>query len=189
LNPALEPAVPLFVGVSRSVAARAAAVVVSASLLAACDAAPVTPSSTPPPSGAAGLGGPSISMDESWQVLDGIWTFTGRVDPRDSPTSVVLDIGYVVSDPTSFEESIPVVDDVLEPGPVTATVPTPDEEWLCVRLRAENADGDAVTPRQCFPTDLPEFPPPEPSGAASPEPSGGPSPGPSGGPSPDPTSS
>jgi hypothetical protein len=157
-----------------------AATALAALLVGACEFAPAVPepvptsrsSGTPPASATAppaAAGAPSISIDEQqFQLLNGVWTFSGRVDPRGSDTSVTIQIGHDITNPTAFVEERSIADDVTEAGPIEAEVRTPDAVWLCVRFRAVNAAGDGVTPTVCHPTDLP--------GA---RPSGGPSPAPS----------
>jgi hypothetical protein len=123
----------------------------------ACEFGPATPE--PLPTGDQPtptlVGGPAISIDQQWQIVDDIWTFTGFVDPRGGTATVVLEVGYDVANRFDFEDEVPVASNVTERGAIEAHLPTPDRDWLCVRFKATTEGGDGVTQPFCFPTDLP----------------------------------
>jgi hypothetical protein len=139
----------------------------------ACEFGPATPEPLPtggPP--ASLLGGPAISMEQQWRMIDETWTFTGFVDPRGGTARVVLEVGYDLANRFAFEDEILVAENVTERRTIEAEITTPDEDWMCVRFKATTEGGDGVTQPQCFPTDLPR-----PSGIlVSPEPGASPSP-------------
>jgi hypothetical protein len=128
-----------------------ALVVVGVAALAACGPSPSADRTAPPVQ-------PAIQIDPSWQAADGEWTFTGRVDPADDPTDVVLEIGPGPITARRFDQQIPVADDLVEPGPLTITTrDIPDIDEICVRFSAKNGAGTSFSTPLCVPHDLPSF--------------------------------
>jgi hypothetical protein len=122
--------------------------------LAACEAAP-TPGPSPTSAFAAK---PAIHIDDSWKAANGEWTFTGYVDPGGESTDVILEIGPGPATLRQFDRQLPVVEDLLEAGPLTiSTRDIPDIDVICVRFTATNGAGASSSSPLCFPHDLPSF--------------------------------
>lgn len=124
--------------------------------VAACEFAPATlePAPARGSATASAAQAPAISMDDSWRMVDGVWTFSGWVDPMGSPTTVIMEIGYDSANWRSFVNEVAVADGVTAARSVRGSVEITDETWLCARFRAENAAGDGVSPPLCLPTRL-----------------------------------
>jgi hypothetical protein len=138
-------------------AARLAAAAVLLVALGACEFAPATiaPLTPPPPTAAAR---PGIQIDETWQVQDGEWTFTGRVDPEGDATDVVLEIGPGPATARRFDARVEVLNGVVDAAPLRITTSEiPDIDEICVRFTATNGVGASSSRPLCFPHDLPSF--------------------------------
>src|SRR5689334_9656262 len=120
------------VGRSRRVVWRAARIIVVVAAVAACDSATpsVPPSPTVEPSAAALR--PSVQLDPVWTARNGDWTFTGRVDPQDDPTDVILEIGPGPATARVFDRQVPVQAGVTAPSSLTVTTrDIPDIKEIC----------------------------------------------------------
>jgi hypothetical protein len=119
-------------------------------VLAACAVAPepmerVRPTPTPGP--------PSVRFSSSTGgTFDGhTWTVSVIVEPKGIPTDVVLEYHVGLED-GPFDVVIPVAEDVLDVGRVTAqTTDRPADEAFCYRFTATNELGAASTDPICFP--------------------------------------
>lgn len=93
--------------------------------------------------------------------MGGRWTFTGRVDPADDPTDVVLEVGPGPANLRRFDARLPVARALLTAGPVAiTTADIPDIDEICVRFTATNRSGSSSSSPLCFPHDLPTIAPP-----------------------------
>lgn len=136
---------------------RLTAVLVGLTAVAGCEFAPATVAPlTAPPSTAADR--PAIQIDETWQVQDGEWTFTGRVDPEGDATDVILEIGPGPATARQFDAQVEVMNGVLDAAPLRiSTSEIPDIDQICVRFTATNGVGSSSSRPLCFPHDLPSF--------------------------------
>jgi hypothetical protein len=138
--------------------ASVAAIVIGAAVLAGCDAQ--VPSGAPNPRSSPTTFAlkPAVRMDPSWQSSNGLWTFTGQVDPEFDSTDVVLEIGPGPATARQFDQRITVAQDLTAPGALTITTrDIPDIDDICVRFAATNSAGTSFTTPLCFPHDLPSF--------------------------------
>jgi len=144
---------------------RLVAVVIAVVALAGCDgqAGSVGPNGSggSNDSGAPGAAAqPWIQIDQTWQVADGEWTFTGHVDPQGDATQVIIEIGPGPATARVFDNDLPVAQDVTVPSPLTVTTDEiPDIPEICVRFSATNSAGTSVTTPLCFPHDQPSSAP------------------------------
>lgn len=165
MNPVALVVVPTFVkmrpapAAARSIGRRAPLVlglvaIIGVGALVGC--ASVPPSASPAASGVR----PAIQIDQEWTAANGQWTFTGRVDPEDDPTDVVLEVGPGPSTLRRFDSQVQVVQGRMAAGPLTITTAAiPDIKDLCVRFTATNSVGASSSSPLCFPHDLPTIAP------------------------------
>jgi hypothetical protein len=70
----------------------------------------------------------------------------------------VLEVGPGPATVRQFDQQIPVVEDIVEPGPLTIrTSAIPDIDEICVRFTATNSAGTSSSTPLCFPHDLPSL--------------------------------
>jgi hypothetical protein len=134
--------------------ARLAVVWCAAVAVIACDAVAPSPSPTPSPAR------PAILLHQTWTALDGVWTFTGSVDPFGDPTDVVLEIGPGPATARQFDTRLPVAEDVVEPQSLEITTrDIPELDEICVRFAATNSGGTSASTPLCIPYAIPSFVP------------------------------
>ncbi len=119
---------------------------VLASLLAAAIGAcgppgPPSPIESPPTA-------PTIVLGD-WQATNGRWTFTAVVNPRGSPTDVVLEYGFGGEAAPVFDRSLTVETELLDAKAVTANLELPEDAEFCARFTATNEIGSTSTESRC----------------------------------------
>jgi hypothetical protein len=96
---------------------------------------------------------PTVEIDPAWTVANGEWAFTVRVDPKGSPTDVVLEIGRSPASAAKFAQAA-AAPGLTEAATLTMTTKTiPDAKEVCVRFTATNSLGKASSKPVCFPHD------------------------------------
>ena len=157
MNPGPGAAVPQRVG--RVNLVRPTLVVFGPALLGAilgCGTSPPAPTASP----TADAERPAVQIDQTWSATDGLWTFTGNVDPQGDATDVVLEIGPGPANARRFDRKVPVQQGLVAAGPLSiATREIPDIDEICVRFTATNSGGTSSSAPLCFPHDLPTFAP------------------------------
>jgi hypothetical protein len=123
---------------------RRVAILVAATVLAGCGApTPSGPTESPPAA-------PMIfPMD--WSADNGRWTFNASINPRGSPTEVVLEYGFGPESAPVFDTTVPIEEDLLDPRAVTATVDLGENRPFCARVTARNEVGSVSTGPRCLP--------------------------------------
>jgi hypothetical protein len=136
-----------------------AAMIVAVTLIFGCgEPIPSAPTESPP---AAPL---LFPMD--WSADNGRWTFNVSVNPRDSPTDVILEYGFGPESAPVFDTTVPVEEDMFDPQAVTVTVDMGEGRPFCARFTATNEVGSVSTEPRC-PDDLLIFPPVRSGGASA----------------------
>jgi hypothetical protein len=151
----------------RGHARRTVALGLASAFILGCDAeAPTQPATLPPPEP------PTVTWNSSASnTFDGVvWTYNVLIDPRDVPTTVMLEIGAPIDGPV-FDQSITVAEGLVKAGPATFRHIAARDDGPCARFTVTNEIGRASTDRICIPAF--SFPP-RPSGA-SPAPNPAPS--------------
>ncbi len=112
--------------------------------LAGCgEPGPVEPSPTPSPPTA-----PTIKLGD-WNSTNGRWTFNATVNPRGSPTDVVLEYGFGPESAPVFDTVVPVEVGLFDATAVTVTVDIGEEDPFCARFTATNEVGAASSEPRC----------------------------------------
>lgn len=124
-------------------AARAWLVVMVAGLAVGGCTDPVPPSPTPSAPTA-----PTIRAGD-WSASNGRWTFNATVNPRGSPTDVVLEYGFGPESAPVFDIVVPVEQDLFDAAAVTVTVDIGEEEPFCARFTATNEMGSTSSEPRC----------------------------------------
>ena len=102
---------------------------------------PETP--TPEP-----LTAPPIRLGD-WSSSNGRWTFNATVNPRGSPTDVVLEYGFGPASAPVFDVTVPVEDGLFDAAAVTVTVDIGEEAPFCARFTATNEVGSTSSEPRC----------------------------------------
>ncbi len=111
---------------------------------------------------------PTIKIDQTFNVADGQWTFTGRVDPGRQPTDVILEIDPGPTNPAQFSRQLAVATGLADPATVAVTTSdVPLEGEVCVLFIATNSLGSAASRPLCFQPATPGSSGPRPTPGAS----------------------
>lgn len=102
---------------------------------------PPSPTESPPTA-------PTIRLGD-WQATDGRWTFTATVNPRGSPTDVVLEYGFGPETAPAFDTIVSIEEDLLDARAVSATVEVGEDREFCARFTATNEIGSVSTDARC----------------------------------------
>lgn len=96
---------------------------------------------------------------------NGRWTFNVSVNPRGSPTDVILEYGFGPESAPVFDTTVPVEEDLFDPQAVAVTVDMGEGRPFCARFTATNEVGSVSTEPRC--PYLPVIPPVESGGASA----------------------
>jgi hypothetical protein len=111
---------------------------------------------------------PTIKIDQTFNVADGQWTFTGRLDPGGEPTDVFLDVGSGPATGARFDTQLPVAQDLAEVATLAfTTADMPEVDEICVRFTATNSLGTSSSAPLCFPREAGSSPGSSPTPGAS----------------------
>jgi hypothetical protein len=125
---------------------------------------PAPPSPTPSPPTA-----PTIRVGD-WSASNGRWTFNATVNPRGSPTDVVLEYGFGPESAPVFDHVVPAEQGLFDAAAVTVTVDIGEDEPFCARFTATNDVGVTFSEPRChdwLPSGLIVVPGPADSGSPS----------------------
>jgi hypothetical protein len=84
-----------------------------------------------------------------WSATNGRWTFNATVNPRGSPTHVVLEYGFGTEAAPVFDTTLEVATDLLDARALTATVQLSEEASFCARFTATNEVGSVSSEQRC----------------------------------------
>lgn len=98
----------------------------------------------PPP------GEPTVRIDQVAPGDNGQWTVTAYIDPANSPTAVILDIGKGPAGSQPFSSHVAVTSAMVLPGSVQVAFTPTDAPTTCIRIEATNSVGKATSEDACF---------------------------------------
>jgi hypothetical protein len=128
--------------------------------LGSCDAELVSPTPTVAPVGSDA----QVWIDASWTATNGVYRFTGGVDPDGLPTRVVFETGPGPVTATTFEEASMVVDEVSSFTPLGVELALPQGVETCVRFTIVSEAGRISSQPVCVRGIRMPGPSPTPSG-------------------------
>jgi hypothetical protein len=136
-----------------------AAIIMAVTMIVGCgEPIPSAPTESP--------AAPPLLFPMDWSAdNNGRWTFNVSVNPRGSPTDVILEYGFGPESAPVFDTTMPVEEDMFDPQAVTVTVDMGEGRPFCARFTATNEIGSVSTEPRC--PYLPAIPPAKTGGASA----------------------
>jgi hypothetical protein len=95
-------------------------------------------------------GEPTIRIDSVAPGANGQWTVTAYINPVNSPTDVVLDVGKGPLGATIYSSHVVMANGMLVAGSIQVAFTPTDAPTTCVRVVATNTVGRTTSADSCF---------------------------------------